>query len=272
MFNCNTTSFVVSEQLNKHVNRYEFLDEQLDLVAFHENAKDELPLTIDGFCLLIKPAFDELDSINYALSHNQKAIDECESKLDSLCLIIEKTRSIAIEAYKDQTLRTIKYKIDSLRCELHGKDSTEMVISGEYLKLTTLELAYAEKNKEVQDNILKHYGAFVPIELSLEYQQNHDDKISLIVAKQNLEQNRRDVSAYIRNTVALFHKNRRETVGLLDFLYYSVCVSTTTSFGDISPNNTLSRTISLIELLLCVFLIGCMINKISKSLDKKENK
>lgn len=269
IYSCNTTSFVISEQLNKRVNRYEFLD-TLNLVGFRDDSKNEIPLTIDGFCSYIKPYFDTLEFINNEMIYNQKAIEECASKLDSLYQIIENTRSGAIEVYKDKSLSAMRNKIDSLRCEVRGKDSTEMVLSGKYVKLVKMELEYAERNKEVQDNIIKHYSSFIPVKLSEEYQQLYSYMIALMTNKHNLEQSRRNVSAHIKEKVGLFHKNRRETVGLLDFLYYSVCVSTTANFGDIVPNNTMSRTISLLELLACVFLVGVIINKISRSLDKKE--
>lgn len=268
IFSCNTTSFVISEQLNKRVDRYDFLD-TLDLAKFRDNSKDEVLLTINNFYLFIKPSFDTLDFINNMLKFNHKAIEKCELKQDSIYQIIEKTRSGAIEEYKDKSLNAMQNRIDSLKCEMQGKDTTELVLSGEYLKLAMMELEYAERNKEVQDNIIKHYGSFVPVDLSEEYQQMYNYMIKLMIDRQNLERNRINVSADIKEKVRLFHENRRETVGLFDFLYYSVCVSTTTSFGDIVPNNTLTRTISLLELLACVFWVGMMINKISKRLDEK---
>lgn len=271
IFSCNTTSFVISEQLNKRIDRYDFLD-TLDLAKFRNNSKDEVPLTINNFYLFIRPSFDTLAFINNMLKYNQKEIEECELKQDSLYQIIDETRSDAIEVYKDKSLNAMQIRIDSLKCEMQGKDTTEMVLSGEYLKLAMMELEYAERNKEVQDNIIKHYGSFVPVDLSEEYQKMYNYMIKLMIDRQNLEQNRINVSADIKEKVRLFHENRRETVGLLDFLYYSVCVSTTTSFGDIVPNNTLTRTISLLELLACVILVGVIINKISNTIVRKEDK
>lgn len=63
-----------------------------------------------------------------------------------------------------------------------------------------------------------------------------------------------------------FHENRREAVGFMDFLYYSVCVSTTVSFGDIAPNSGFTRTVAIIELLLCILLVGIVLDKINKKI------
>lgn len=44
MFMRNSTSYLISEQLNKHVERYEFLAPDIDLAAYHRDAKDSMPL------------------------------------------------------------------------------------------------------------------------------------------------------------------------------------------------------------------------------------
>ncbi len=58
----------------------------------------------------------------------------------------------------------------------------------------------------------------------------------------------------IGDLISSFHNNRHESVGLLDFFYYSICVSTTVSFGDIAPNNGWTRFLVIVELLVCVFV------------------
>ena len=77
-----------------------------------------------------------------------------------------------------------------------------------------------------------------------------------------LEQTRRDISSRIRDLTIDFHKNRLDAVNYLDFVYYSICVSTTVSFGDIAPNNCLTRTIAIIELLLCIILVAAIVDEI----------
>lgn len=67
-----------------------------------------------------------------------------------------------------------------------------------------------------------------------------------------------------------FHKNRINSVGFWDFLYYSLCVSVSVSFGDIAPNNSCTRAIAIIELLFCLALIGVIVDKLNESINKKD--
>ena len=58
-----------------------------------------------------------------------------------------------------------------------------------------------------------------------------------------------------------------ESVGFLDFLYYSICVSTTVSFGDIAPNNGWTRFLAIAELLLCVLLLAVLLDGVAKKVN-----
>ena len=72
----------------------------------------------------------------------------------------------------------------------------------------------------------------------------------------------------IGDLISSFHNNRHESVGLLDFFYYSICVSTTVSFGDIAPNNGWTRFLAIVELLVCVFLLAILLDGVSKRIYK----
>lgn len=122
-------------------------------------------------------------------------------------------------------------------------------------------IAYdAKKNAEVLTYILGHYGSFVPQSLLDKLEQQSQSEIRLIHEIEKLENDRRAVSSRIRDKVSSFHRNRVESVSFLDFIYYSICVSTTVSFGDIAPNDGWSRFIAIVELLSCLFLVGVILD------------
>lgn len=71
----------------------------------------------------------------------------------------------------------------------------------------------------------------------------------------------------IRDLISSFHHNRLKSVGLLDFCYYSICVSTTVSFGDIAPNTGWTRFLAIAELLLCMFLLAILLDGVAKKVN-----
>ena len=260
----NTTAFVISEQLNKHVERYEFLDEDIDLAAYHSGVKDAMPISLDDFSSFMRADFDSLDNVNRTLDQKQKDYERCLAILDSLSKIAEPIRFDSIKVFKDSLLKGCQERIDSLKGYMLNHDSTKMILDGKYVELAVLEYDLAKKNAEVQKYIVENYSYFIPDSLRHAIREQNEASVAIPWEIQNFEQKRRDVSRHIKGKVSWFHENRREAVGFMDFLYYSVCISTTVSFGDIAPNSGWTRTLAVIELLLCILLVGVVLDKINK--------
>lgn len=150
-----------------------------------------------------------------------------------------------------------------------GKDSTELIIQGKYVELAHLKYEYAKKNAEILDYVIRHFGSFIPDSLSKELARLNQEWIQLSNKIQNLENSRRTISSRIKKSVNLFHQNRRDTVSFWDFLYYSICVSTTVSFGDIAPNDGWSRFLAIAEILSCMVLLGILLDRVIKKVNKR---
>lgn len=265
MFIMNTTSYLISDQLNKHLERYEFLSPEIDLATYHENAKDNMPITISEFSVIVKSDLERLQGINDSLVIKQKEYDYCMARWDSLSKVASGMREDSISVFREKNLAVYQERIDSLKDYLMGKDSTEMILSGKYVELAKLQYEYAVKNVKIESMISQYIGNFIPDSLSHKIRECNERYIYISWDIQNLETERREVSSLIRNSVADFHQNRLESVNFLDFLYYSICISTTVSFGDIAPNDGPTRFIAILELLLCLFLVGAIVSSVIKN-------
>ena len=264
-FKLNSTSFLISEQLNKHLDRYVFLDTEIDLASYHQDAKDEIPISVSIFNDLIKPEFDSLSTLNQLLerTHNQRNANE--AILDSLYTVSDKERKTAIDKYRENALSDLNNRITELKKYVSERDSTQMILDGHYVKLAQLEFELAKKDAEVSTIILENYGHFVPdtlISRILFLNQNH---VILTAKIEHIESSRRVIISKIRDSINKFHYNRSNSVSFLDFLYYSICISTTVSFGDIAPNNTWTRALAVFELLLCLVIVGIIVESIRKN-------
>ena len=270
MFSRNSTSYAISSQVNKYVERYDLLDSTINLASFHKGVKDEMPVAIDDYVMLIRPEFNRLDSINVLLERYQGLSEKNQSRLENLYKMADKEREVAIQAFTDSMLYDNQQQIDILKRYMLGKDSTDLILQGKFVELANLKAEYAKKNVKVLEYVIKHFGSFIPDSISNELDRLNNTGMSLANKIQNLENRRRDVSSTIKSSVNKFHWNRRESVNFLDFVYYSICVSTTVSFGDIAPNNGWTRLVAILELLACLILVGVIIDKISKKVNRGE--
>ena len=265
-----TTSFLISEQLNKHLVRYNYDYQYIDIKKYHQDIKDGMPISIDCFKEMMQPYIDKLKCIQDSIEKKNERLHICESINDSLQVILENVRSDSIYYYKHIMMSDYQGRIDSLEKQLSGRDTTEMIIQGKYVELANMKYQYAVKNYDVQSYIVSHYGSFIPDSLLNLFNKSYSYNLELSNDIYQLEKEMREVSKTISDYSRAFHDNRIETVKFWDFLYYSICVSTTVSFGDIVPNSGLTRLLAVLELLLCLVIVGSIVNTIiNRENDKK---
>ncbi|MEZ9337519.1 hypothetical protein AB4176_06510 [Vibrio splendidus] len=120
----------------------------------------------------------------------------------------------------------------------------------------------ATKNsQEVLDNVLR----FVSDETNSEF-----NKIRVSERQQYEEWRRLDLSRGELRVQAIekISSNRKlvmSKVGWIDFWFYSVGISTTTTFGDLVPNDEVIKLLVSLQLLICVFILGGFVNAVIKS-------
>lgn len=265
IFLYDTSSFMLSEQMNRHVKRYYVWD---IYERFHKDIKDRMPISIDGFSVLIKPTVDSLDIIMQTIQDNNKKSDIFLKKISSLSIIADVSRSKNIKLFEDSVLKECKEKIRNLQKSMQGGDSLEMILSGKYVELANLNYELAKKRAEVQSYIVNNWGLFVPKKLQNAINNENENVLKLNSEIIELESKRTQVSSNLVNLTNLFHENRSKSISFWDFLYYSICVSTSVSFGDIAPNDNCTRFIALFELLSCVILVGVILDGINKRVNR----
>lgn len=259
MFKFNSTSFTLSDQFNKHLDTY-FLNPDIDLSKIHHDAKYTIPIKIDDFCSSINPDFIRLKTINDSLDRNIMLNDKCESDINELNKIVDEIRTDSVSKFKESKLHIYQHRIDSLKRIIEGNDRTEMIINRKFVELAKLEQEYAEQSAKISSYVVEKWGTFLPDSISDRITILHEEYMMLNNQKTILEDARRKVSSKIRDSIISFHQNRHDSVNYWDFLYYSICVSTTVSFGDIAPNNEETRIVSILELLTCIILIGYIVS------------
>lgn len=94
-------------------------------------------------------------------------------------------------------------------------------------------------------------------ELYAEEQNIDRDKINLI---QDIRNNRQKLSEEFQK----YYTQRKAKLGIIDFLYFSVGIATTTTFGDIIGNTKGIRALITLELIICLVLLTGLLNSIFK--------
>lgn len=266
-FNRNTTSYLISDQLNKNIKWYDFMTDSLDKEEYHMNAKDKMPITITEFSKMINPKFATRDSIKAILILKQDTLGKYLHGMDSLGKIAEKVRLATIKHFKDSMMQYQQAQLDSINELIAANDSIQMIRMGKFIERAHYEIEYAERMQQVSTYVLNHYGSIIPEEMSSQIGNFNLGVIRLECEVENLKIQERFLTHGIRDLISTFHYNRLKSVGLLDFFYYSICVSTTVSFGDIAPNDEWTRFLAIAELLLCMLLLAVLLDGVAKKVN-----
>jgi ion channel len=67
-----------------------------------------------------------------------------------------------------------------------------------------------------------------------------------------------------RDLLESWERERLQRLGFFDFLYFSMGVATSNTFGDLIPNDRMIRTVIVTQLVLSILLVGLLIEAITK--------
>lgn len=256
-----TTSFLLSKEMNTHVESY-FVTDSLSILSLEKKMRSEIPFTIEDLNVKLRPIVDSVKQINENIEILTNGIQVDNHRIDSLILVANLYRDSSIEEYKKSRIAGIQNSIDSLEMTMIGVDSTILILDGRYVELAILKYDYAVELAKTYSLLLEHYGAFIPNDISDSLVVMNGRQIQKEAMLSSSQTILRDLSHEILDYSSSFQKVRRESMSYWTFVYYSIGVSTTFSYGDIAPNSSLTRCLSCIELLICIIIVALFIESL----------
>jgi hypothetical protein len=266
-FQFNTSSFIIDPQYNQKINRINTIQDEYDLYTIED--REEIPFTIDEYNSKIRHIHEELiqTRIIDSITNRLKIIDD---SLNYLCSIIELSREYETQKYVREKSQIIKDSIkiqtkliDSIDKIEHKNSKLFELLQAQYIKLNYLEYTLAKINLESYQYILDHYSGFGNEEYKNCYSELQNAQIQLLVSYDSVKQSRRTIYNNLSDLNSTFHNNRKEKVNYLDFCYYSMLIATSNNFGEIRPNNLLTRVWTIIELLFLFTVYMKILNAIT---------
>lgn len=204
----------------------------------------------------------------------QTDVARLEQDLRNISQVLEQNRAKRIGEYRRTELAPLeeeKARLERQIAELEKPltpdrntyDPLRTVVAEARVELARLDLRIAEKRLEVATRIVRDFGQLAKPE-DFERWKTVDYEATRVRGELS------DTSArYAKlrgetfDLMAKWRRQREERLGLVDFLYFSLGVSTTTTFGDIIPNHTVTRAMVTVQLLISVVTVGLFVNSLS---------
>lgn len=139
-----------------------------------------------------------------------------------------------------------------------------LLIQGLRIEIAELNVEIAKEQLRLSSQVLEERVRFIDKETYDEWSGIHADiSVGLNTASRLLRE-RGDLRSQCADRVREWRRQRGAQLDLLDFVYFSVSVSTTTLIGDIRPNDPLSRGAVCVQLLACLVIVGFIINSLGR--------
>lgn len=166
------------------------------------------------------------------------------------------TESVELSTLTANKFDQINQQMPSAAAAIAAADANIELAKAKY----TLAVRQAETGEYVLDNLREFSdpetsAKLEATELKLSAMRQKQIKISRALA---------NIRIQALSHLETWHETRTARLGWIDFLYFSVGVSTTTTFGDIVPNSRVIRVIALSQLLFSTLLVGWIVSLINR--------
>lgn len=146
-----------------------------------------------------------------------------------------------------------------------NENQFNIMLADRNVEISKDKLSIATTERDALEYVLSHVGDFndpkLVSELNIANKKIDDTRTKLIINNERVIK--------IRNNVQnLLSKRQKEDLNFWDFTFYSIGISTTTTFGDLVANSRLIRMLVCIQLLLSILFLA---NVTQSFLSKNKN-
>jgi hypothetical protein len=177
---------------------------------------------------------------------------------------VERYKTAALAAETTNSKKASDF-VTSLERQFGTAPNPYQAIAIANARVALAEARYREalKTAEVGDYVLRHLGSFADPKLADETRRLDDSLRENSQHQSELERQVRDLRGRAYSALRAWYTARQQRLAWVDFLYFSVGVSTTTTFGDIVSNSRLARVAVLLQLVLSVLIVGYLVSLLS---------
>lgn len=209
--------------------------------------------------LKAKKEFDRIINRNINL---ESKLSQQESNLKLINENLSKAWARNTKMYVDES--SLKYNIElsvkegernALLSQKNKIQETQfgIMLADKNIEISEIKLRIATVERDALENILSHVGDFHDPKIVSELNATNkivDDTRSELIA------NNKEIIKIKNNVQNLLNKRQKEDLNFCDFIFYSIGISTTTTFGDLLANSRLIRMLVCIQLLLSILILA----------------
>jgi len=265
-------SFIINSELNVHpfydMNKLLWGEEKYDYRVGNGISLSELKKENDKYFL-------ELSKNKEILASIESEMIAIKDELDKLSVSRESEIDENTKAYEEKMLAPFvlqekekQAEISNLEKKLPMKAKTQAdvdlirLVGDKRVELAEIRVKKAHQAYKNSEFILSNLLGFISQETRDKYAELNQRESDTYNERYQLEKRMRDTRSVTLDRIEKLIKEYSSKISIVDFFYFSVGISTTTTFGDLVANDIIVRAIISFQLILCIFIIGGFVNSV----------
>ncbi len=174
-----------------------------------------------------------------------------------------KQKAVAAESAAVERATTV---VDALTAAAQRSPSPAAAIAAANARvaLAKAQYALAVRQGDAGEYALHHLRELADPDASAKFGATEAKLATLRQEQNDLIRRLGDLRSHAFKRLENWYSTRTGRLEWIDFLYFSVGVSTTTTFGDIVPNSRLVRMVVLTQLIFSVLLVGYLVSLLGR--------
>lgn len=200
----------------------------------------------------------ELDRARTAYVEAERQVDALDTAYEGALSEFQRTIEAGIQEFERLNIEPLEAEIRELR------ERVDSLPFGSPAKPVLLQRVI-----ELNEDILAHHEHILSNRRTFGSQES---ETALVAAEDALRTGReaadqagghyRSLRGDVAENFAATRSAVLSQIGILDFLYFSACISTTTTFGDITANNNWVRGLVVLQILSGIVILTAFLNSI----------
>lgn len=191
-----------------------------------------------------------------ALSH----LNAKELEYDALLKAIDQALESSYEQFQVETIEPLERRIELTRDYIKSADSSDPDLSNFRLELRRMEAELVEH----YDFLVEDRTGFVSAQLIAQETALRRELSAALETAEMRGAAHRDLRSAMSETFGSTRSTILSKIGLPDFIYFSACISTTTTFGDITANKPWLRLVVALQIVLGIFILAKMLEAFAR--------
>ncbi|EPA0074242.1 MULTISPECIES: ion channel [Enterobacter] len=265
-------SFIINSELNVHpfydMNVMLWSDENYDYPTGSGIDLNVLKKENDEYILKLSKDKNELEKIDSELADLDNEFNSVYKKKEAE--FTQKTKEyeqemlsdfIAHEKALEASVANLE-KVSPVIVKTNDDVMKIQRIGDERVRLAEARLETARQSFKIADYILKNLMLFTSKETRDDLIKLNEQRTSYNDKRFKLVKEMGDKRSAAIDNVGRYYKQYMARLNIIDFIYFSVGISTTTTFGDMVASDRLIRAFVSLQLLLCIFIVGGFLNSV----------